>query len=89
VGRHAWQREIIQAAEPLSLGEETVKVVRPADLVLLKLDAGGPKDAWDIRALLDATPDPDEIQAQVERKLPQLSADAQRLWARLVAEART
>jgi hypothetical protein len=58
VGRHAWEREIIESAEPLSLGELTVPVVRPAGLVLLKLHAGGAKDAWDIRALLEASAQP-------------------------------
>ena len=48
VGRHAWQREIIDSSERLSIGEVTVRVARPAGLVLLKLYAGGPKDAWDV-----------------------------------------
>lgn len=86
VGRHSWQREIIEAAELLSLGEVEVKVARPAALVLLKLDAGGPKDAWDIRALLEVSPEPGPIQAEVEAVLPRLSADARRLWARLRSE---
>jgi hypothetical protein len=86
VGRHSWQREIIDAAELLSLGELRVKVATPAAIVLLKLDAGGPKDAWDIRALLEVSSHPKEVQAEVEAFLPRLSADARRLWARLRSE---
>jgi hypothetical protein len=86
VGRHSWQREIIDAAEPLSLGDVQVKVATPAAIVLLKLDAGGPKDAWDIRALLEVSPHPEEVQSEVEAFLPRLSADARRLWARLRSE---
>lgn len=86
VGRHAWEREIIETAEPLSLGELTVPVVRPSGLVLLKLYAGGAKDAWDIRALLDASDRPAEIEAEVERVLPRLPVDARSLWSRLGTE---
>lgn len=86
VGRDAWQREIIDAAEPLSLGDLSVPVVRPAGLVLLKLHAGGPKDAWDIRALLESSDEASAVQAEVERMLPRLPADATHLWGRLRAE---
>jgi hypothetical protein len=86
VGRHAWEREIIESAEPLSLGEVTVPVVRPAGLVLLKLHAGGAKDAWDIRALLEASAQPAEIESEVERVVPRLPADARNLWSRLRAQ---
>ena len=83
IGRYAWQREIIEAAELLSLGEVKVPVARPAGLVLLKLYAGGPKDAWDIRALLEVLNHPAEVEAEVERVLPRLPADSRRLWSRL------
>jgi hypothetical protein len=87
VGRDAWQREIIEAAEALSLGDLRVPVTRPAGLVLLKLHAGGPKDAWDIRALLEVTDDAAAVEAEVERMVSRLPADARRLWSRLCAEA--
>jgi len=89
VGRDAWQRAIIEAAETLSLGELSVPVARPVGLVLLKLYAGGPKDAWDIRALLEVSDDAAALQAEVERIVPRLPADARRLWSRLRAEAQT
>ena len=83
VGRYAWQREIIETAEPLSLGELKVPVARPAGLVLLKLYAGGPKDAWDIRALLEVSDHAADIEAEVESVVLRLPADAKRLWSRL------
>lgn len=86
VGRHAWQREIIEGAERLSLGELSVKVARAAGLVLLKLHAGGPKDAWDIRSLLEVADDAAALSAEVDRTIPQLPADARLLWSRLRAE---
>jgi hypothetical protein len=86
VGRHAWEREIIEEAEPLSLGELTVPVARPAGLVLLKLHAGGPKDAWDIRALLEASDQAADGEVEVDRVVPRLPADARSLWSRLRAE---
>jgi hypothetical protein len=55
--------------------------------VLLKLHAGGPKDAWDIRALLEVADDPAAVQAGVDRAIDRLPADARHLWARLRAEA--
>jgi predicted nucleotidyltransferase len=83
VGRFEWQREIIEAAETMSLGTLSLPVVRPAGLILLKLHAGGPKDAWDIRSLLDAVDDPAHIASDVERKLSRLPSDARELWSRI------
>jgi predicted nucleotidyltransferase len=87
VGRHAWQREILEAAVKSSVAGVDVPVARAAGLVLLKLHAGGPKDAWDVRSLLDASPDPATLRADVERALPALGAEAGRLWARLQAQS--
>jgi hypothetical protein len=49
----------------------------------LKLLAGGPKDAWDILALLEVVPSPEIVRGDVETVLPRLPADARGLWARL------
>ena len=51
VGKFGWQRRVLERAEPM--GE--LPVVRAADLILLKLYAGGPQDAWDIQQLLLAS----------------------------------
>jgi hypothetical protein len=86
VGRFAWQKDIIDAAEPMYLGEVTLPVVRPAGLILLKLLAGGAKDAWDIRALLEVVASPDLVRRDVETVLPGLPSDARRLWKRLASD---
>ena len=83
VGRHAWQQEIIQAARPSPIGGATVDVVTPAGLVLLKLHAGGPRDAWDIRMLLETLDEAKPIAAEVERMLPRLPVECKILWDRI------
>jgi hypothetical protein len=86
VGRYVWQRELIDAAVRRSIGELDLPVVQPAGLVLLKLHAGGPKDAWDIRALLEIADDRSQLVAEVERVLPRLPSDARHLWTRIKAD---
>lgn len=83
VGRFVWQREVIEAAVTRSLGEVEMPVVEPVGLVLLKLHAGGPKDAWDIRSLLEVAEEPDSLVAAVDRAVPRLSEESRSLWARL------
>jgi hypothetical protein len=89
VGRYAWQRDQIAAAVVRSIGEIAVPVVEPAGLVLLKLHAGGPKDAWDVQSLLEIADDPAGLAAEVERTLPQLPPDARALWARIHGRERS
>ncbi len=86
VGRFAWQREIVEASELLPIGELSVRVARPAGLVLLKLYAGGPKDAWDIRALLESHEQAAAIETEVDRLVSCLPAESRRLWELLRAE---
>jgi hypothetical protein len=86
VGRFDWQREIIESAPRLSLGSLSLPVAAPAGLILLKLHAGGPKDAWDVRALLDAVDDAGGVVSDVEGSLPRLPQEARRLWSRLQSE---
>ncbi len=86
VGRYVWQREVIDASVRRSVGEVALPVAQPAGLVLLKLHAGGPKDAWDIRSLLDIAPDPAALVSEVEKVLPRLPADARRLWEKIQAD---
>ncbi len=83
VGRHAWQREALSRSELRSVGSVELSVVRAADLVLLKLYAGGPQDAWDIDQLLDLDRD---IAAEVEARLEDLPEDCARMWLRIVTE---
>lgn len=52
----------------------------------VKLHAGGPKDAWDIRSLLEVAEDPASLVAAVDQVVPRLSGDSRRLWSRLKSE---
>jgi hypothetical protein len=79
VGRLAWQARAVQRATPLPAG---APVVRPSDLVLLKLYAGGSQDLWDIRELL-TTPDAAAVAAAVDADLPALPAFMRQRWASL------
>lgn len=84
VGRHGWQDEILARAEPMRIDAATIAVPRAADLILLKLFAGGPQDAWDIAQLL-ADSQRAAYAAEVESRLADLPEDARQLWRRLVA----
>lgn len=81
VGKYKWQAAVVQRAEPVALGSETWPVVRTADLILLKLFAGGPQDAWDIEQLLRTDP---TLRSVVEEHLHELPDDARQLWQRFV-----
>jgi hypothetical protein len=58
-------------------------VVRAADLILLKLFAGGPQDAWDIEQLL-AGADREELIAEVDREIAPLPKEAGDLWRKIL-----
>lgn len=85
VGRHAWQAEIARRAIRASIAGASVPVAVPADLILLKLYAGGPQDAWDVQQLLASAPAVAALEAEVERGLVDLPADAVALWREIVA----
>jgi hypothetical protein len=81
VGKSAWQRPILEAAE-LRGGE--IPVVTAAHLILLKLYAGGPQDAWDIQQLLE-TEERSRLVPEVERDLARLPPEPRALWTRILA----
>ncbi len=84
VGKYTWQREIVQRARPVRLGSDVeMPVIRAADLILLKLFAGGPQDAWDIQQLLLAE-ERAELVAEVEQGLSKLPSSASSLWTSLL-----
>lgn len=86
VGRSRWQQGVVARAEPAVVEHTDLPVATAADLVLLKLYAGGPQDAWDIVQLLES-PDRPALVATIEARLGELPADARRLWRRVVGEA--
>jgi hypothetical protein len=83
VGRLGWQSEIVGRAQRVTVAGTDLPVVTAADLVLLKLYAGGTQDAWDIQQLLDG-PDRPTLVRDVEGRIGALPAPAVRLWARIV-----
>lgn len=83
VGRGGWQTRILHRAPLLDLGEVAVAVPGAADLVLLKLYAGGPQDAWDIAQLLNGD-DREAVIDEVRERLEELPADCLRLWESLL-----
>ena len=86
VGKRAWQGALLTRAEPSRFSGVLLPVVRTADLVLLKLFAGGPQDAWDIAELL-AVSDRPALKAEVESRLAELPAPAGTLWRKIEGES--
>lgn len=56
VGKFKWQEALIDRAETVSVESTTLRIPRSADLILLKLFAGGAGDLHDIGALLEIGP---------------------------------
>jgi len=83
VGRSAWQAGVLDRATPRSVEGSLVPVASPTDLVLLKLYAAGPQDAWDVEQLLSAG-DRESLIAHVQMSVAELPEDSRRLWARIV-----
>ena len=79
IGRGAWQREVLARAQTVRLGRLDLPVVTAADLVLLKLYAGGSQDKWDIEQLLAADRAGD-VRRQVEARLPALPSRCREIW---------
>lgn len=84
VGRYGWQTRILERSEVLDLGELQLAVPRPADLILLKLYAGGGQDSWDIAQLL-AGEDRGGVIAEVETRIDDLPFEAHQLWRKTLA----
>jgi hypothetical protein len=82
VGRGGWQHALLGRARPILVEDATVPVVDAAGLILLKLYAGGPQDAWDIEQLLAAS-DRDRLAPAVDAALAELPPDARALWQRI------
>jgi hypothetical protein len=82
VGRFRWQAALVERAVPAEVEGEMIPVARRDDLILLKLFAGGPQDAWDIAQLLD-TEERDAVVAGVDARIGELPDDARALWVRI------
>jgi hypothetical protein len=82
VGRRRWQSEVLDRRRTIRLDDLPVPIVEAADLVLLKLDAGGPQDQLDIRLLLRGPAGP-KLRAEVESRLPLLPQPLRDAWLAL------
>lgn len=83
LGKFTWQREMIERAPRGIYGGMELSILGAADLVLLKLYAGGPQDAWDILQILGG-PDRETLIAPVEKELPRLPEKCSSLWKRIL-----
>ena len=86
VGRWGWQTEAIGRSRPVLVAGLELPVVGAADLILLKLYAGGSQDRWDIEQLL-AGDDRQALTAEVESRLGSLPIETHHAWARIVGRA--
>lgn len=82
IGRSPWQARVLANARMVRIEGVDVPVAAPADLILLKLYAGGPQDAWDIEQLLGG-PDRAELVAEVDAALGPLPVECSQLWERV------
>jgi hypothetical protein len=78
-GKRSWHSGILDRRKTVLLGELPVPVVEAADLVVLKLDAGGPQDRLDIQLLLRG-PNGASLRADVERRLAASPKPLRRAW---------
>jgi hypothetical protein len=51
-----WQRDALNRSITVRVASYQIRVLHPEDLILLKLEAGGPQDLIDIRELLEDPP---------------------------------
>jgi len=84
VGRFGWQAAMLSRAERVKGIDREILVVRAADLVLLKLYAGGSQDRWDIEQLI-AIDAGREIRSEVDSRVSELPARCAAMWNALIA----
>jgi len=82
VGRDAWQTAVVARAQPVRFGASSIPVVTAADLVLLKLYAGGTQDRWDVEQLMGTDAD-GQVARQIEERVAALPARCRALWGQL------
>lgn len=64
-----WQREALSKGVSLRVSRLEVFVLRPEDLILMKLEAGGPQDLLDVEALLSNPPSELNLRSLKKRAL--------------------
>lgn len=87
VGRHRWMEGVLARAGTLSFGERRVPIVDAADLVVLKVFAGGPQDLLDAELLLVGQ-EGGTLRSEVEARLPMIPSRLRQAVRRLLARRR-
>ena len=82
VGKSAWQASVAANARQAHIEGVAVPVASRVELILLKLYAGGPQDAWDIEQLL-AGPERKWLMTGVEAGLGALPSRCREQWMRI------
>lgn len=80
-GRRGWMDGIIDRAAPVITSEGPIPIAAAADLILLKLYAGGTQDLWDIEQLLAANSG-EHLRTEVQSRIANLPPSAAALWER-------
>jgi hypothetical protein len=83
VAKWQWEADVVARATPMRIGNADVPVPRTADLILLKLAAGGYLDLRDAAALL-ALADRDAIVRDVEQHIDGVRPDVRGRWRELL-----
>jgi hypothetical protein len=83
--KRMWQSGVIARAEPEQVEGLALPVPRTADLILLKLAAGGAIDLQDVLVLL-AIGDRAALVSEVEHHIAELDVEARAAWQRVQAE---
>jgi len=85
VGKWKWEQEVIDRSEKLDVAGMMVPVPTVADLILLKLAAGGYHDLNDAAILLEVN-GRETVASEVNARITRLPRDAQAAWQRILAE---
>lgn len=82
IGRPGWMSTVPLRARDIQLDGVAIPVVTMADLIMLKLYAGGAQDLWDVEQLLAAASD-DRLVGDVEHLLQEAPPSCREAWARM------
>jgi len=84
IGRGVWQSDLIQRARTIEFDNLALPIAPAADLILLKLYAGGIQDRWDIQQLLTVTDA--RVRDEVEDRLAALPFSCRTIWTQIITQ---
>lgn len=79
VGKYKWEHALVERAQPITVRGMDIRVPSAADLILLKLAAGGPRDLIDAATLLKVR-GREAVIEELAEVVPTLPAEMQRRW---------